>query len=237
MSDTINAIARSLSADVATLGTISHNVANLGTNGFRAQRLVPTFQAQVGDGAPANAPSATDTASAIAIDLGDGPQVETGRPLDIALRGPGFFEVQRDGEVLLARAGDLRRDADGRLVTARGDAVLVGAGELVLGKENVRIDKRGELFDGDESLGQLHLVQVADPAALVALEGGVFRHAGERVEWTGAVRQGALERANVDAAEESIRLMELTRHVESVQRALSIYDKAMDNGINRIGEN
>jgi flagellar basal-body rod protein FlgG len=232
MSDTINAIARSLSADVATLGTISHNVANLGTNGFRAQRSVPNFQAQVEGGA--GAPAA---ANGIAIDLGDGPQVETGRPLDIALRGPGFFEVQRDGEVLLARAGDLRRDADGRLVTARGDVVLVGDGELVLGKENVRIDARGELFDGADSLGQLRLVQVTDPAALVALEGGVFRYEGERGEWKGGVRQGALERANVDAAEESIRLMELTRHVESVQRALSIYDKAMDNGINRIGEN
>ena len=53
----------------------------------------------------------------------------------------------------------------------------------------------------------------------------------------GKVEQGAIEASNVDAADESIRLMELTRHVESVQRAISIYDKAMETGINRLGEN
>jgi flagellar basal-body rod protein FlgG len=49
--------------------------------------------------------------------------------------------------------------------------------------------------------------------------------------------QGALERSNVDPAEQTVRLMETTRHAESVQRAISIYDKAMGIGINSLGEN
>ena len=99
------------------------------------------------------------------------------------------------------------------------------------------MDAKGELWNGSESLGRLRLVDVQDTTRLIALDGGGFRYEGDLVEWTGKVEQGAVEASNVDAADESIRLMELTRHVESVQRAISIYDKAMETGINRLGEN
>ncbi|MFA6985154.1 MAG: flagellar basal body rod C-terminal domain-containing protein, partial [Arenimonas sp.] len=125
---------------------------------------------------------------------------------------------------------------DGRVVNANGDRVLGVAGELTLEKEAVRIDDKGQIWAGEQSLGQLKLVTVADPARLVPVDGG-FRYDGELGEWKGKVQQGAIEHTNVNVADESIRLMELTRHVESVQRAISIYDKAMDTGINRLGEN
>ena len=64
---------------------------------------------------------------------------------------------------------------------------------------------------------------------------GAWRYTGPVAQWQGSVVQGALEHANVDAAYETIRLMEVTRHAESVQRAISIYDKAMDTGINHLG--
>ena len=51
------------------------------------------------------------------------------------------------------------------------------------------------------------------------------------------MQQGAIEQSNVDAAEETLRLIELSRHAESVQRAISIYDRTLDSGINRIGDN
>jgi flagellar basal-body rod protein FlgF len=49
--------------------------------------------------------------------------------------------------------------------------------------------------------------------------------------------QGALERANVDAADEMLRLMETTRHIDSVRRAISTYDQMLDRGINNLGNN
>jgi flagellar basal-body rod protein FlgG len=225
MSDTILAISRSLSADIATLNTISHNIANSNTTGYRAERSVPSFQSQVsGDG------------TAVSINQKDGPLSMTGRSLDLALRGEGFFAVQRGTETLLVRAGSFRRDTEGRLVNANGDQVLGVSGVISLEKEAVRIDAKGEIFSGEQSLGQLKLVNVAEPAQLTPVDGG-FRYEGAVGEWKGKVQQGAIEQTNVDIADESIRLMELTRHVESVQRAISIYDKAMDTGINRLGEN
>jgi flagellar basal-body rod protein FlgG len=224
MTDTIQTISQSLRVDIATLNTISNNVANTNTPGFRAERSVQSFQSQLDGSAPT-----------VALDLQDGPVTMTGRSLDLALRGHGFFQIERGGQTLLSRAGNFRLDANGHLVNANGDSLLGESGALTLTDAAVRIDAKGELWSGDRSLGKLKLVDVADPARLAVVDGG-FRYDGDFTEWKGSVQQGALEHANVDVAGESIRLMELTRHVESVQRAISIYDKAMDTGINRLGE-
>ena len=229
MSETIQAVSRSLSADIATLNTISHNIANSSTPGFRAERSVPSFQSQL-------AGEAGSGEARVAIDQRDGAVSQTGRPLDLALRGEGFFAVARGEQTLLVRAGNFRLDTAGRLVNANGDRVLTDAGELTLESESVRIDAKGQIWSGEQSLGQLKLLNVADPAALVPTDGG-FRYDGAFSEWKGTVQQGSMESTNVNVADESIRLMELSRHVESVQRAISIYDKAMDTGINKIGEN
>jgi len=224
MTDNIQNVSRALHADIATLNTISNNVANANTPGYRAERSVTTFQSQL-DG----------SASAVAIDQQDGPLSVTKGPLDIALRGHGFFQVQHGNQVLLSRSGNFRLDADGKLVNANGDSVIGDSGVLTLTDTAVRIDAKGEIWSGTRSMGQISIVDVADPAKLAVAQGG-FRYDGELSEWKGSVQQGAIEHANVDIAGETIRLMELTRHVESVQHAISIYDKAMDTGINRLGE-
>jgi len=224
MTDNIQNVSRALRADVVTLNAISNNVANATTPGYRAERSAPTFQSQLDAGT-----------SAVAIDLQDGPLSVTKGPLDLALRGHGFFQVQHGNQVLLARAGNFRLDADGKLVNANGDSVIGDSGALTLADTAVRIDAKGEIWSGTRSMGKLSIVDIADPAKLAAVDGG-FRYDGELTEWKGSVLQGAIEHANVDIAGETIRLMELTRHVESLQHAISIYDKAMDTGINRLGE-
>jgi flagellar basal-body rod protein FlgG len=224
MTDTIQSISQSLRVDIATLNTISNNVANTNTPGFRAERTLPSFQAQLGAGA-----------SAPSIDQKDGPLATTGRPLDLALRGHGFFQIQRGDQTLLTRGGDFRLDANGRLVNSRGDSVLGDGGPVSLTDPAVRIDAKGAIWAGDKALGALKIVDVADPSRLGVVDGG-FRYDGQLVDWKGSVQQGAIEHSNVDVAGESVRLMELTRHVESLQHAMSIYDQAMDTGINRLGE-
>ena len=224
MTDTIDTISRALSADVRAVATVSHNVANLNTPGFRAGRAYADF--------------GTALASRVSLDLADGPLAPTGRPLDLALRGRGFFAVERDGQTLLTRAGDFRIDASGRLVNPRGDLVLGESGPISLADaRELSIAADGVLSADGEVVDRLRIVDVADASRLAPAQGGGFAHDGELSPWQGRVVQGAIERANVDAADETVRLMELTRHAESVQRAISIYDKAMDTGINRIGDN
>lgn len=222
MTDPVQAAGRALSADVQLLSAISHNVANMSTPGFRATRAIPAFDAHAG--------------VRTSIDQSDGALAQTARALDLALRGPGFFAIERDGATLLARGGSFRVDSEGWLVTQHGDRVLGISGPIAVPAGTLRVDGNGALHVDGAEIGQLQLTAVADPAALRPMGEGAYRYEGDTVEWKGQLVQGALEQANVDAADETIRLMETTRHAESVQRAIAIYDKAMDSGINQLGK-
>jgi len=223
MPDTISLIARSLSADVEQLAIVSRNVANLSTPGHRAARAVPEF----GDSLRVRS----------VVDMRDGPLQQTGRSLDLAMRGPGFFAIERDGGAALTRNGAFRVDRDGMLVTSADERVLGDSGPIALPQGAIRVDARGELWSGLRSVGRLQLVSVADAAGLRAIGGNAYAYDGDLADWQGTVVQGALEQSNVDPAMQTVQLMETTRHAESVQRAISIYDKAMEGGIEKLGEN
>ncbi|BAV96909.1 flagellar hook-basal body protein [Lysobacter enzymogenes] len=248
MSDTLQAVARALAADVQQLSAVGHNVANINTPGYRGVRVQPGVEPARFDPTGAAQPGAMQigadplAATQTRIDQRDGTLMQTARSLDLALQGEGFFVVERAGRTLLTRSGAFRVDADGALVNAVGDRVLGESGPILLGEPGaaagLRVDANGELWSADRrSLGRLDLVAAADAGALRPAGDGAYAYEGERGEWRGRVVQGALESANVDAAAETLRLIETTRHAESVQRAISIYDKAMDAGINRIGDN
>lgn len=223
MDDTVHAIRRSLSADVQALTTISQNAANSHTAGYRSVRVTPDFATQAG--------------LRTALDERDGGLSQTARPLDLALRGTGFFVVERDGRTLLSRSGAFRTDSDGDLVTAAGARVMGQSGAIALPGGALRVDADGQLWVGTQDVGRLRIVDVADAAALREAGDGLYEYEGDLAPWSGSVVQGALERANVDAADEMLRMMETTRHVEAVRRAMSTYDQMMDAGINRLGDN
>lgn len=222
MSDTIQALTRALGADIQGVNAVSHNVANLGTPGFQKVRALPDFAEAAGIRQH--------------VELADGPLKQTQRMLDLALRGSGFFMVERDGQPLLTRAGTFMRDAEGRLTTMTGDRVMTDAGDFQVPEGHLRIDAQGAIWSGESRLAQLSIVNVADASRLEAVTGG-YRYQGEYLEWTGRVEQGATEQSNVDAAEQTLHLIQLTRHAESIQRVVSIYDRMLDTGINRIGDN
>ncbi|MET4571979.1 flagellar basal-body rod protein FlgF [Stenotrophomonas rhizophila] len=229
MTDTLQALGRQLGTDVDTLASISRNVANLQTPGYRAERMSGDF--------------ATRAGLAALPDQRNGSLAQTGRSLDLALRGPGFFVVERQGQQLLARSGSFRLDADGSLVTQHGDQVLGQSGPISIDARRLtadmplRVQADGQLWAGQEALGQLQVVAVAEPLQLRSMGNGAYRYDGLPGQWQGSVVQGAVEQANVDPADEMLRLMELTRHVDAVRRAMSTYDQMLDAGINKIGEN
>ena len=222
MSDTIQAISRALAADVEGINAVSHNVANINTPGFQSVRSVPDFS---------EALRAKDV-----FQLSDGPLAQTGRGFDFALRGPGFFVTEKGGERLLVRAGNFSRSSEGYLVNAHGALVLSDAGPIEIPDGRLRAKETGDLEVDGKDIGRLLIVDVADPHQLVGSTGG-YRYAGSYKEWQGTLQQGVVEQSNVNAADQTLHLIELTRHAESMQRAFSIYDKVMDTGINRVGDN
>jgi flagellar basal-body rod protein FlgF len=110
--------------------TNSHNLANVSTTGFRADLALFQARQVAGAGYPTRAYA---TAGGAGWNSSIGAVQTTGRPLDVAVDGPGWIAVQaRDGREAYTRAGDLRVDADGLLTNGAGHPVLGDGGPIVL---------------------------------------------------------------------------------------------------------
>lgn len=223
MDNTIAGIARALSHDVNALDLISQNVANMQTPGYLTQHLVRDFAASL--------PGAT------ALDLTAGALKHTGRPLDLAVQGNAFFAIDVDGQTLLTRNGEFHVDGQGRLVNATGHPVLGDAGPIAVSSSTVRILTDGQIEDGNHIVDRLRIVTVSDPRKLVAAGSGLYDYTGATLPWNGAVQVGALEQANVDPGSEMVRLIEVTRHAQTLQHAMHAYDEVLQAGINHLGDN
>lgn len=224
MDTTIAGITRYLGYDVDALNAISQNVANLRTPGYRAERTTYDFASGLqGPG--------------VVVDPGDGALQQTGRTLDLALQGNGFFAVDVDGATLLTRAGQFRVDAEGRLVDAAGHAVLGEAGPITVSGTDIRVSPSGEVRDSHGVIDRLRIVDVAQPRLLREIGEGLYAYAGPVGDWSGTLHVGALEQANVDPGREMVRLMEVTRHAQALQHAMQAYDQALQTGINHLGDN
>ncbi|HEX7814767.1 flagellar hook-basal body complex protein [Dyella sp.] len=224
MSHIVSGIARFLAQDVDALDVVSQNVANMRTTGYRAERLKPDFR--TGDMEPAPR-----------LNLADGTLRHTGQPLDVALQGAGFFVIDVDGQPMLTRNGQFHLDANSQLVDVAGHPVMGQSGPIVLEHTQVHIDGKGQIVDGKDAIDTLRVVGVGTPDGLREMGDGRYLYSGATADWNGSVHQGALEQSNVDPGMEIVRLMALTRHAQSVQRAIQAYDQALQNGINHIGDN
>lgn len=224
MSNIVAGIARFLSNDVDALDTVSQNVANMRTTGYRAERLKADFKTGTMDLTPT-------------LNLADGSIRTTGHALDVAIQGPGFFVVGVNGQPMLTRNGQFHLDANRQLVDAAGHPVMGASGPITLAHGNVHIDGKGQIVDGGNPVDSLRIVGIGSPDGLREMGDGLYTYSGAPGEWIGSLHQGALELSNVDAGVEIVRLMALTRHAQSVQRAIQAYDQALQTGINHIGDN
>lgn len=209
----------SLRAHQEFLDVAANNVANVNTDGFKAS-----------DAHRATGPGGRGTrTSATPRDHRQGPIRMTGKPLDIAVKGNGFFSVRRgDGSVAFTRTGAFFVDGDGNLVTAGGGLVDPPV-RVPPNAQAVRVSENGTvtaILPGGETreVGQVLLTTFPNPAGLEALGGNLFRPTensggGNRtapgVGGAGTLVSGGLEGSNVDLAEQMIHLIVGSRGFEA----------------------
>jgi flagellar basal-body rod protein FlgG len=232
-----------LQADMARLDQIAVNLANAQTPAFKREVAASAGFAQRID------PGTSPLPGGVHLDARPATLRFTGRALDVALAGPGWFEVSTDRGPAYTRQGEFRVDALGRLVTAQGHAVMGVGGEIRLTSGNPVIDAQGHVFDAtpgsptshrpDDAVAQLKVVQVPASAPVERLGQGLIRLLVEP-ETAGAlqaeVRQGHLENSNVDPAREMVQLVQAMRHAETLQKVGLGYDEMLGNAIRRLGE-
>lgn len=217
------------------LNTISNNIANSETSGFKTQRLsAKTFGDMVAErcGAdPAKIGSLTlgTTVDGAFTDFTPGSLTPTGRPLDFAIAGDGFFGVQTPGGVAYTRNGSFNVDTQGYLTLNGVGRVLGSNGNpIYLGTDNVTSDGMGNLTADGVGVGSLGVFQFADNRTLIAAGDGIYQGAGATAAQQPQIVWKSVENSNTDMATEMTRGMEAQRGLQSCSQALKIYDTILD---------
>lgn len=225
-----------MQTDMDRLNSVSQNLANVATPGYKRVVQVHTPFGQVLDGAQ------PPTSAEQAVDIRAGALKPTGRALDIAVDDGAFVELRSDrGLLSYSRGGSFEMDAAGRVIGPDGSVLQLLDGDLKLhgSPADVRIDARGEVFVGEERIGQLRLVRFDAPQKMRALGGGRYDAGTARITDDPArstVRSGTLEGSNVQSTQEMVRLLETSRHFEAMQKVVQGYDEVLEKAIRKLGE-
>jgi flagellar basal-body rod protein FlgG len=173
----------------------------------------------------------------------------TGNPLDLAIDGSGFFEVATPDGVRLTRLGAFKLDGNGQLVTKDGHPVLKAGGEgagpetrviKVSGQAPVTITDNGDVFDGDNVIARISLVDVPAKDSLSKIGGSLYefkKNAKPEVVNVpnASLKQGFVEGSNVNIVQEMTDMIATSRTFESTQKAIHAYDSMADKLINVVG--
>ena len=201
----------------------SNNLANVSTAGFRADLHSFTSVPIDGPGVDARINAVVES---YGTDLTQGPINNTGRPLDIAIRGDGFLAVQApDGSEAYTRAGDLRVEAGGLLMTGAGHLVVGDGGPVAIppnsslligGDGTISIQPLGQ---GPETLAIVDRIKLVRPdiGSLEKGEDGLLHMKdGSEADADASVSllSGSLEQCNVNVAKTLVNMIELARQYE-----------------------
>jgi flagellar basal-body rod protein FlgF len=210
---------------------LANNLANVSTNGFRAE--LAAFRA-----VPVQGSGASTRVFALESTVGashePGTVTTTGRPLDVAMKGNAWLTVQGlDGTEAYTRAGALDVDAQGQLVTKNGLTVLGDGGPInVPANAEVSIAGDGTVSakranGTSASIGRLKLVTPENAAAVTRSEDGLFRAAEGDLERDANARlqDGALEGSNVSAVETMIAMISAARQFEHQMKLLQTAER------------
>ena len=243
-----------LDAQQTQLDVIANNLANVGTNGFKRARAVfedLLYQTLRQPGAQ----SSQQTTIPSGLQLGTGVRpiateriftqgnlTQTGNALDIAVNGPGFFQIQMpDGTLAYTRDGSFQKDSTGQLVTSSGYAmaptILIpqNATSVTIGRDGVVTVTQ----PGTTSPTQVGTIQIS-----TFVNTGGLQSAGENlyietassgaptpntpgINGTGLLQQGYVETSNVNVAEELVNMIQTQRAYEMNTRVITTSDQML----------
>ncbi|MDQ2872146.1 MAG: flagellar basal-body rod protein FlgG [Candidatus Eremiobacteraeota bacterium] len=250
--------ASGMEAQQYNMDTISNNLANVNTTGFRRnearfQDLV--YQELRAPGSPVGAsvvPVGQDVGLGVKVGSSEkiftqGNLQQTSNPLDLAIQGDGFFQVTMpDGTAGYTRDGSFKQDANGSLVTADGFFVQPqitipqNAQQLQIGQDGTVT----ALVPGSsqpQQLGQLQLARFVNPAGLSPIGGhnlytqtaasGSPIVAAAGLNGTGSIQNGYLENSNVEVVQEIVNMIVAQRAFEANSKAISAADEMLQTAV------
>jgi len=242
-----NALLIGLSRQMALgreLDVIANNMANVTTNGFKARQA--RFREYLMPGASADSFAAPDrrlsyvTDGGTPLDISAGTIERTGNPLDVAVKGDGFFAVQTPAGERFTRNGAFTINQAGQLVTSDGHPALGENGPITFSPQEsgAAIAPDGTVTTSQGQRGKLRLVRFADPQSLRNEGGNLFTSTVPPLPAgaTSRLETGAVERSNVRPILEMSRLIEVNRSYTSVAGMVSRMDELRRTAIQRLAD-
>jgi len=235
------------------MDTISNNLANVNTTGFKGQRaefqdlVYQTFKSssttsnasQVGLGS---------ALSATGSDFSEGALQNTSSPLDLAIIGNGFFQVTKpDGTLAYTRDGSFKQDANGLLVTSDGYPIEPPI-TVPTNATSVSISNAGTVYailpgqNDPQQVGQIQLALFPNPAGLTRIGQNLFSANGAAggvtlanpgLTGAGEINEGFLEGSNVQVVAEMVKMIMAQRAYEINSKAIQTSDQMLQtiNGL------
>jgi flagellar basal-body rod protein FlgF len=216
---------------------VANNLANVNTDGFKAERA---FARLMSDGSTPAIETATDFRA--------GPITTTGAPLDLAIVRDGFFVAQSDSGERFTRGGSLHLDDKRQLVDQGGHPLLAepdaagnGGGPIVIpaNAQSITINESGLVSADGKELGRLRVENVPAGTRLQHDAGGLFIPGTARQRIAPAdrsIRQGAREESNVGSITALVDMIAVQRAYASVQKVLTTIDSARSIAVSELAK-
>jgi flagellar basal body rod protein FlgG len=234
MSDITTQVSSTIDALTQEFNIITHNLANVSTVGYK--RICNAFSKSLEarkQGIEEYIPGEIDLNSA--IDFSQGSVVHTGRPLDFALYGKGFFVIEtpegplytRNGIFLINQNGQIV-DSQGRIVSGQGGPITIPAG---IGQSQINVSSDGSISAAGTAIGKFSLVVFGDNEnQLIPAGGNCFLMLQADIQPVTAenivVKQGYQEASNVQMIDELVDMIMVTRLYEANMQTVSATNEA-----------
>lgn len=241
---------------IFNLDVVANNLANASTTAFKRSRTnfedlyyehikIPGAQDSQGLLSPLGISVGLGTrVASTQLDFSEGSLMETGRSLDVAIVGDGFFQVQDGQQPLYTRSGTFTLNADGQIVLASADRgrlldppidVPIDATEIVISSDGF-VSVRTPATPNLTPLQQIQLVRFVNPEGLLQMGENLFSEtdaSGQPLQGNpgqdglGTLRQGFLEASNVEPVRELVDLIQTQRNFELNSQLVQAADQAM----------
>jgi flagellar basal-body rod protein FlgF len=233
------------------LEVIANNIANVNTTGFKSDQSL--FEEYLTSGAHEDNFTGNDRKVSYVQDRGtyrdfaQGALQQTANPLDVAIDGNAFLAVQTTGGERYTRDGNLQLNSQGQLTTAGGDVVLGNAGPIVFQPTdhdiNISPDGTITVVEGtartDSIRGKLRLVSFTDAQSLLKQGNNLYtagNAAAAQLDLKATVKQGYIEKSNVNAVAEMGRMIEVSRTYSQIANILQQQSDLHKTAINQLAE-
>lgn len=249
----LNTAATGMAAMESNVNTISNNIANSNTNGYKSQRteFEDLMYQTVNE---AGGRSSNGTQYTVGVQVGSGSKVSatrrihtmgsplmTNRPYDLMIMGDGFFGVQVGQEIMYTRDGSFTVDAQGNVKTRNGHPLLPGI-VVPPNTKSLMISESGDVqaylanSTEPQTLGQIPVFTFVNPVGLADQGGNIARMtsaSGQAIqhipgtENAGHIQQGAIESSNVSVMTEMTSLIKAQRAYEMNSKVMGIADQML----------